>query len=54
MTRFADWQPEGVIPAVLLPFHSNFAIDEVAYRDHLCDLAAVDGITALSAGSPLE
>src|SRR5437868_12539202 len=48
MTGVADWQPEGVIPAVLLPFRSDFSIDEAAYRAHLRDLAAVDGISALT------
>jgi len=48
MTRFADWQPEGVIPAVLLPFCNDFSIDEAAYRRHLRDVAAVDGISALT------
>jgi len=48
MARFPDWQPQGVIPAVLLPFHSDFSIDERAYRSHLRDVAAVDGISALT------
>ncbi len=48
MARFPDWQPQGVIPAVLLPFHSDFSIDERAYRKHLRDVAAVDGISALT------
>lgn len=48
MTRFADWRPDGVIPAVLLPFRDDFSIDEPAYRRHLRDVAAVDGISALT------
>src|SRR5947199_607055 len=48
MTRFADWQPEGVIPAVLLPFRSDFSIDEAAYRSHLRDVGGVAGISALT------
>lgn len=48
MTRFPDWQPRGVIPAVLLPFRSDFSIDEPAYRRHLRDVAGVEGITALT------
>ncbi|MBV9861520.1 MAG: dihydrodipicolinate synthase family protein [Alphaproteobacteria bacterium] len=43
-----DWVPEGVIPAVLLPFHADFSIDDRAYRKHLRDVAAVDGISALT------
>lgn len=40
--------PHGVIPAVLLPFHEDFSIDEASYRSHLRDLAAVPGISALT------
>ena len=40
--------PRGVIPAVLLPFDSKFQIDEPAYRSHLRDVIAVDGVTALT------
>jgi 4-hydroxy-tetrahydrodipicolinate synthase len=48
MTRFKDWQPRGVIPAVLLPFRSDFTIDEAAYRGHLRDVASAGGIAALT------
>jgi len=48
MTTFKDWMPQGVIPAVLLPFKPDFSIDEAAYRGHLRDVAAVAGITALT------
>jgi 4-hydroxy-tetrahydrodipicolinate synthase len=40
--------PRGVIPACLLPFASDLAIDERAYRSHLRDLAEVDGVTAIT------
>jgi 4-hydroxy-tetrahydrodipicolinate synthase len=40
--------PSGVIPAVLLPFKSNLEIDKKAYRRHLRDVLAVDGVTALT------
>ena len=40
--------PRGVIPAVLLPFDAGLEIDEAAYRSHLRDVAAVDGISALT------
>ena len=40
--------PRGVLPAVLLPFDSDLQIDEQAYRRHLRDVAAVDGISALT------
>jgi dihydrodipicolinate synthase/N-acetylneuraminate lyase len=45
MIGFTDWTPQGVIPAVLLPFKADFSIDERAYRKHLRDVVAVDGIT---------
>jgi len=40
--------PAGVIPAVLLPFHDDLSIDEASYRAHLRDVAAVDGISAIT------
>ena len=40
--------PGGVIPAVLLPFHDDLSIDEVSYRAHLRNVAAVDGISAIT------
>src|SRR5947208_15577554 len=48
MTRFKDWQPHGVIPAVLLPFKPHLSIDEAAYRRLLRHVAAVAGISALT------
>lgn len=46
MTR--AYEPKGVIPACLLPFDQDLAIDERAYRDHLEDLLAVRGISAIT------
>jgi 4-hydroxy-tetrahydrodipicolinate synthase len=40
--------PRGVIPANLLPFTPDMAIDAPAYRQHLRDLAAVEGISAIT------
>lgn len=40
--------PNGVIPAVLLPFDAELKIDELAYRSHLRDILAVDGISAIT------
>jgi 4-hydroxy-tetrahydrodipicolinate synthase len=48
MARFKEFQPRGVIPACLLPFDTNYAIDESAYRRHLRDVAGVAGITAIT------
>lgn len=42
------FEPRGVIPACLLPFTESLAIDSAAYRKHLRDLAAVDGISAIT------
>lgn len=45
MTAF---DPQGVIPAILLPFDDNYDIDEEAYRAHLRDVLDVDGISAIT------
>jgi 4-hydroxy-tetrahydrodipicolinate synthase len=47
MTRFASYQPQGVIPASLTPFDASLDIDERAFRKHIADLASVDGVTAI-------
>src|SRR5581483_1173101 len=48
MPRVAQFVPEGVIPACLLPFHDDLSIDEKSYRRHLSDVAAVAGISAIT------
>jgi len=48
MRRDASWIPHGVIPAVLLPFNEDFSIDEKSFRAHLRDVAAVDGVSAIT------
>lgn len=48
MPRHANFVPQGVIPAVLLPFFDDFSIDEASYRAHLRDVCAVAGITAIT------
>jgi 4-hydroxy-tetrahydrodipicolinate synthase len=42
------FEPQGVIPAVLLPFHADLTIDEKSYRKHLRDVAAVRGLSAIT------
>jgi 4-hydroxy-tetrahydrodipicolinate synthase len=42
------WVPQGVIPAVLLPFHEDLSIDEPSFRSHLRDVAAVEGLSAIT------
>jgi 4-hydroxy-tetrahydrodipicolinate synthase len=44
-TRF---EPQGVIPACLLPFHPDLSIDEASYRKHLRDVTAVRGLSAIT------
>ena len=48
MPRFKDFEPKGVIPACLLPLQDDFEIDEAGFSKHLRDVAAVDGISALT------
>jgi len=48
MPRHQGYTPHGVIPALLLPFQDDLSIDERAYRAHLRDAAAVDGISAVT------
>lgn len=42
------WVPQGVIPAVLLPFHEDLSIDEPSFRAHLRDVASVEGLSAMA------
>lgn len=48
MARHKSYVPHGVIPAVLLPFDANLAIDEASFRKHLRDVAATPGISAIT------
>ena len=48
MARHKSYIPHGVIPAVLLPFDGELAIDEAGFRKHLRDVAATDGISAIT------
>jgi 4-hydroxy-tetrahydrodipicolinate synthase len=47
-TPFPDWMPAGVIPAALLPFSEDYAIDERCAVDHLRILASVRGVAAIT------
>ena len=42
------YEPKGVIPACLLPFHADLSIDEASYRKHLRDVAGVQGLSAIT------
>ncbi len=48
MPERLPFEPRGVIPAVLLPFHADLSIDEPSFRSHLRDVAGVDGISAIT------
>ncbi|WP_244734278.1 dihydrodipicolinate synthase family protein [Mesorhizobium sp. 113-1-2] len=38
----------GVIPACLMPFTADLAVDESAYRKHLADVSSVEGISGVT------
>jgi 4-hydroxy-tetrahydrodipicolinate synthase len=40
--------PQGVIPAALLPFDDELAIDEASFRAHLRAVAATEGLSAIT------
>jgi 4-hydroxy-tetrahydrodipicolinate synthase len=48
MPGHTDFVPHGVIPAVLLPFHTDLSIDEPSFRSHLRDVASVQGLSAIT------
>ena len=48
MPRHKSYIPHGVIPAVLLPFDADLQIDEASFRKHLRDVAATDGVSAIT------
>jgi 4-hydroxy-tetrahydrodipicolinate synthase len=48
MPRHPNYVPHGVIPAVLLPFENDLSIDEASFRKHLRDVAAVEGLSAVT------
>jgi 4-hydroxy-tetrahydrodipicolinate synthase len=48
MVRKKDFVPQGVIPAVLLPFYDDLSIDEASFRSHLRDVGAVEGLSAIT------
>jgi 4-hydroxy-tetrahydrodipicolinate synthase len=48
MPRHVAYLPHGVIPAALLPFDGDLAIDEASFRKHVRELAATDCISAIT------
>lgn len=43
-----NWIPQGVIPAVILPFNEDLSIDEPSFRAHLRDVASAEGLSAIT------
>jgi 4-hydroxy-tetrahydrodipicolinate synthase len=48
MARFKSYVPHGVIPATLLAFDGDYAIDEAETRRHLRHVVAVKGLSAIT------
>ena len=48
MPRHKNFTPQGVIPAVILPFHDDLSIDEPSFRKHLRDVTATEGLSAIT------
>src|ERR1700733_15182669 len=48
MPRHTNFLPNGVIPAILLPFNDDLSIDERSFRSHIRDVAATEGLSALT------
>ena len=48
MPRHASYLPNGVIPAILLPFNDDLSIDERSFRAHIRDVGGTEGISALT------
>jgi 4-hydroxy-tetrahydrodipicolinate synthase len=46
--RYPNYLPQGVIPAVLLPFNEDLSIDESSLREHLREVSSTEGLSALS------
>src|SRR6516162_3698822 len=48
MIRHPTFVAAGVIPAVLLPFQDDLAIDEKSFRGHLRHVASTEGLSAIT------
>ena len=46
--------PHGVIPATLLAFDEDYAINEASSRKHLRDCALISGVTAATVNGPWQ
>jgi 4-hydroxy-tetrahydrodipicolinate synthase len=48
MSTYRNYEPKGVIPAALLPFHPDLSIDEASFRKHLRDVASVRNLSGVT------
>ncbi|TPJ71254.1 dihydrodipicolinate synthase family protein [Mesorhizobium sp. B2-7-1] len=48
MSEKRQFAAKGVIPACLMPFSADLAVDEGAYRRHLGDVGSVEGISGIT------
>ena len=48
MSEKKPFVAQGVIPACLMPFSADLAVDEAAYRQHLGDVGSVEGISGIT------
>ncbi len=48
MPTFKGYDPTGVIPACILPFHDDLSLDLKSFKKHLVDTAAVEGLSAIT------
>lgn len=48
MPMFKNYEPTGVIPACILPFHDDLSLDLKSFKKHLLDTAAVEGLSAIT------
>jgi 4-hydroxy-tetrahydrodipicolinate synthase len=48
MPRHSQFVPQGLIPAVLLPFDDELAIDDASFRLHLRAVAGTPGLAAIT------
>ncbi|WP_292414752.1 dihydrodipicolinate synthase family protein [Mesorhizobium sp.] len=48
MSEKRQFVAKGVIPACLMPFSADLAVDEGAYRRHLGDVGSVEGISGIT------
>ena len=48
MSEKRQFVAKGVIPACLMPFSADLAVDESAYRRHLGDVGSVEGISGIT------